>query len=135
LVQITHSDAIKVNSRFQDVMDWRKVCSLTYQGVAIHDNFDIQSQTARMYSVSKSRYFQLKLEDEFDIEFQDEKYRMNITKTALVRAFIALSYKVNDDQWNYVRGWESYEVYDSTSEVARHQMSIQDGISKEILPK
>jgi hypothetical protein len=100
------------------------------QSETFHDNFYIQNQTARIYSVDKSKYFQLKLEDGFDIEFQDEKYRMNLTKTALVRRFIALSHKVNDDEWNYVRGWESYEVYDSTSEVARHQMSIQDGISK-----
>jgi 2-phospho-L-lactate guanylyltransferase (CobY/MobA/RfbA family) len=101
-------------------MEWRKVCSLTYQGLSIHDNFDIQNQTGCIYSVDKSKHYQLDLDDKSDIELQDEKYRMTITQKALVREFLVLSYKVNHDEWNYIGHWESYEGYDSTYEVTRH---------------
>jgi hypothetical protein len=60
---------------------------------------------------------------------------MTTTQTTLVREFLTLSYKVNDGELNYIGHWESYEGYDSSYKVARHQMNIQDGITKEILAK
>jgi hypothetical protein len=53
----------------------------------------------------------------FYIKFQDEKYRMMITQTALVREFLALSFKVNGKEWNYIGRLESYKV-------GRHQKNI-----------
>jgi hypothetical protein len=133
LVQITDPNAIKVNPRFQDVKEWRKLYSISYKGLMIHNDFYIQNKTGCTYSLSKSKYYQLDLNDEFEIEFRDERFSMAITQTVLVREFLAISFKINHDEWNYIGRCDTYEGFDPAYEVSRHQMNIRDGITKEEL--
>jgi hypothetical protein len=68
-------------------MKWRKICHLTIQELAIHDNFYFQSQTGCIDSGIKSDYYQLALDNEFIFNFQEERYRIVITQTVFARDF------------------------------------------------
>jgi hypothetical protein len=61
---------------------------------------------------------------------QGENERMTINEAVLVRNLLDLSYKFNDNEWDYMQCCELYEDYDSSYQVARHQMNMRDELKK-----
>jgi hypothetical protein len=66
------------------------------QILIIQDNLYVQRQIRCIYSIIKSKYYQLELGDKIDIKFQDEKHRIVLIQAALFRQLRSLSYKWNN---------------------------------------